>query len=305
MTANARALTCLLPWACGFGIAVAQDIEPRRWTHLPVGTNVLGVGYLYTTGDIGTDPVSRLQDVDLELHTAVVSYNHYFPLFEKTARLDVQLPFQSGHWEGLVDGVPAAASRDGLADPRIRLSVNFAGAPALRGQEFLEYQQQHETNTAVGAALALWLPLGEYKEDKLINLGQNRFVIEPQLGVVHTRGPWSFELTGSAFLYTDNDEFFGGSTLEQDPFYTVQAHVVRTFKQRWWVSAGAAYGWGGESKINGVNNDDQEENLLYGLSFGFPVGSAQAVRLGYARGRAFADVGTDSHSFLVSWTLRF
>lgn len=30
----------------------AQDIEPRRWSHLPLDTNFLGVAYAYTTGDI-------------------------------------------------------------------------------------------------------------------------------------------------------------------------------------------------------------------------------------------------------------
>ena len=29
---------------------------------------------------------------------------------------------------------------------------------------------------------------GEYLDDKLINLGANRFAIRPQSGVVHTRG---------------------------------------------------------------------------------------------------------------------
>jgi hypothetical protein len=32
----------------------AQDIEPRRWSHLPLDTNFLGVAYAYTTGDIPT-----------------------------------------------------------------------------------------------------------------------------------------------------------------------------------------------------------------------------------------------------------
>ena len=30
----------------------AQDIEPRRWTSLPLGTQIVGVAYGYTDGDI-------------------------------------------------------------------------------------------------------------------------------------------------------------------------------------------------------------------------------------------------------------
>ena len=96
-----------------------------------------------------------------------------------------------------------------MGDPRLRLSVNFIGAPALRGKEFQAYRASHSINTVVGAALAVTLPLGEYEQEKLLNLGENRFIIRPQLGFVHTRGRWSYELTGSVFLYTDNDEFLG------------------------------------------------------------------------------------------------
>ena len=40
-----------------------QDIEPRRWSHLPIGGNFAGAGYAYTTGEIYFDPALRLRDV--------------------------------------------------------------------------------------------------------------------------------------------------------------------------------------------------------------------------------------------------
>ena len=76
--------------------------------------------------------------------------------------------------------------RHGFDDPRLRLSVNFIGAPALKGKAYQAYRAAHPVNTVVGAALAVRLPLGEYKKDKLLNLGENRFVFRPQLGFVLT-----------------------------------------------------------------------------------------------------------------------
>jgi hypothetical protein len=297
-------LTCLAPWFCTLGVTFAQEIEPRRWTHLPVGTNVLGVGYVYTSGDLRLDPALRIESADVEMHSVLLSYNHYFGLFEQTARIDLLLPWQNGRWEGLLDGAPAATDREGLADPRIRLSVNLVGAPALQAPEFPDFMRKHQTNTTLGAAVAVRLPLGEYYEDRLINLGQNRYSVETQLGALHTTGAWSYELTGSVFLFTDNDEFYGGTTLEQEPLYAVQAHVVRSFGGGYWVGVGAAYGGAGESLISGVGLGDQKENLLYGLSAGMSVGDSQSVRVGYIRGETFADVGMDSHSLLVTWSLR-
>ncbi len=40
-----------------------RDIEPRRWSHIPIGGNFAGAGYAYTTGEIYFDPALRLRDV--------------------------------------------------------------------------------------------------------------------------------------------------------------------------------------------------------------------------------------------------
>jgi hypothetical protein len=304
IVAHRPSIIWLLPWiACS--CAVAQDLEPRRWTHLPIDTNVLGVTYAYATGDIAVDPAIRLSDVDFRMNAAVVSYVRSFALFDTTARVDVAVPLQSGHWEGLLDGQPAAASRDGLGDPIVRLSVNLLGAPALRGPEYMEYRRQHPRTTVLGAAVQFKLPLGEYREEKLINLGENRFMIRPQIGVLHTNGPWSLELTGSAFFFTDNDDFFGGSRLERDPLYAIQSHVVRTFEGGHWVSAGIAYAGGGEMTIDGQAKDNARDDLLFGVSWGLPIGKSQSLKLTYYRRDTLADSGLGAHNLLLGWSIRF
>ena len=72
----------------------------------------------------------------------------------------------------------------------------------------MQHRQQNPVNTTVGAALEIVMPFGDYNESKLINLGGNRMVYRPQLGILHQRRNWQFELTGSVFLYGDNDEFW-------------------------------------------------------------------------------------------------
>lgn len=286
-------------------IGAAQDLEPRRWTHLPTGTSVFAFTGAYTTGDLSFDPVLRIEDAEVDLYTAVAGFTHYFALGDRTARVDVVVPFQSGRWDGLVDGVPRTVDRDGLADPVIRLSTSVFGAPAVSAGDFRAYRAEHQVETTAGAALELRLPLGEYQEDKLINLGQNRFAIAPQLGVLHTRGEWSYELTGTLSFFTENDEFFGGHELEQDPLFLVQSHVVKLFGPDWWAAAGAAYSFGGESTIDGVAKDDERSTLIYGASAGRRLGASQGLRIGYARNDTLADTGTDTHSVALGWSFRF
>ncbi len=286
-------------------LAFAQDIEPRRWTALPVGMNVAGVAYGYADGDIFFDPVLRIEDATVEIRTVGASYVHSFDWAGKTARFDIRMPFQSARWRGLLDGQPASASRDGLADPRFRLSVNLLGAPALKGKEFQEYHATRTTNTVVGAALAVTVPLGEYQKDKLLNLGENRFIIRPQMGFVHTRGPWSYELTGSVFIFTDNNDFLVSNKREQDPLYAIQGHVIRIFKPGLWTSLSAAYGVGGESKINGVRIDDTRSDSLVAVAAGFPIGRTQGVSLVYVRSRTRANTGADMNRLLLGWSIRY
>lgn len=285
--------------------AVAQDMEPRRWGHLPIGTDILAVGYAYTFGDLKFDPVLRIENAEVEMHTGLLAYNRYLTLFDTTTRLDVQVPYQSGEWTGLLNDVPASTSRNGFGDPRLRISCALAGAPALELDEWRAFRKANPENTIVGAALAVRLPLGEYHENRLINLGENRFTFEPQLGVVHTSGPWSYELTGSAFFYTANDDFFPDKKRQQDPVYALQGHVVRTFDTGFWVSAGAAYGWGGASEVDGVPKYDNRGNLLYGASCGLPIDSAQSISFAYVHAVTFEDVGSRTNTFVVSWSVRF
>ena len=112
ITALFAILFCLSP----IDLAYGQDVEPRRWTALPVGINVIGVGYAYSTGDIAFDPVLLVEDATIDLDTLVVSYARTFGLLGRSARFDMVVPWQHGTWHGLLDGVPARAIRTGLAD---------------------------------------------------------------------------------------------------------------------------------------------------------------------------------------------
>ncbi|WP_417866104.1 hypothetical protein [Xanthomarina gelatinilytica] len=39
----------------------SQDIEPRRWSSMPLGTNVVGVGLSHVFGDIDFDPLLQAE----------------------------------------------------------------------------------------------------------------------------------------------------------------------------------------------------------------------------------------------------
>lgn len=280
----------------------AQDLEPRRWSQLPTGVNFFGAGIGYSEGDIFLDPVLQIEDASVELSTIGISYVRSFGLFGRAARFDVSVPYGDGSWKGLLEGEPANVERQGLMDPRFRLSVLLYGGPALSPREFAESPR---SNTVVGLGLSIKAPLGEYLDDRLINLGQNRWMIRPQLGITHTRGQWTYELTGSIFFFTDNDSFYQGTTLENDPLFALQGHVIYEFRPGLWASLSTAYGDGAEPTISGVPKDAVTENWLGALSIGIPISRRQGIKLSYARTRTQVPTGADMDTIALGYQTMF
>ncbi len=283
----------------------AQDLEPRRWSHLPIGQNIIGVGYVYTEANIFFSPVLKITDGTSRINSLGLTAIHNFEMAGKSARFSVLVPYLSGRWDGDVEGAFQTIRRDGVGDPRFRLSINLYGAPPLKGKAFAQYRAEHTISTVVGASIAMTVPLGKYCHDCLINIGNNRWSVRPQVGVVHKRGPWSFELTGSAFLFTNNYSFIDKAVLKQKPVYALQTHVIYDFPRRLWVSLSAGYGIGGGIRIDEIRTKFKVDNWVWAASFGFPIGKTQSVKLTWLSGRTQNQAGRDSDNLVLSWSLRW
>jgi hypothetical protein len=299
------ALLILMLALCQTGFALAQDLEPRRWSHLPAGLNVIGVGLGSTSGDILLDPVLRAEDVTFDLYTTGLSYVRSLDLFGKSARIDVRVPYASGRWEGFVDGEYASLRKRGLMDPRFRFSINLYGAPALKGNEYQKFRVEKPVHTTIGAAVGLTLPVGDYSNETLINLSRNRWMIRPQLGVLHQRNKWQLELTGSVLLFGTNDDFWKGTVHKQDPIWFLQSHVIYSFKPGLWASLSGGFAHGGRSSVDDIPKPDDRRTAYMAISMGTAIGKTQALKLAYVRNETHVSTGTDLHSFLLGWSYRW
>jgi hypothetical protein len=277
----------------------AQEVEIRRWNQLPIDSNFVTANFARTDGDIAVDPVLLLDDVSVEMDTWLLGYIRTFELLDRTARVEIRQPWQAGIWNGVVDGTPTSISREGLADTFVRFAVNLVGAPPLAGKAYADYRAATDVETIVGVALGVQLPTGQYLEDKLINLGSNRFTFRPQVGVHQQYYNWSFEGTGTAYIYTDNTSFFNGNLLEQDPYYTMDGSVEYKFQSGIWASAGAGIGVGGQSAVNGVKKDNFREDIAWTASAGFPVTRSVGFKAAYFETDHWAKVGIASQTVSV------
>ena len=76
---------------------LCQELEPRRWSHLPSGINFIGLGTAYTFGDINSDPVILIEDSEVDSVGIAAAYIRTFDWFGKSARFDLTLPYVNGH----------------------------------------------------------------------------------------------------------------------------------------------------------------------------------------------------------------
>jgi hypothetical protein len=278
----------------------AQQLEPQRWRHLPIDTNFVGISYIHNDSDISVEPALRIEDTAMSLDTWVLGYTRTFEMFDKSARVQVFQPWRDGDWSGTVNDLAVAINREGLADTQVRFAIDLLGAPPLKGNDYVAYQATPEPKTLLGVALGIQLPTGEYMDDKLINLGTNVYTIRPEIGFVHDRGKWSFEASGSVSFFTDNDDFFNGNRLEQDPLFFVQNNLLYRFGPGLWAAAGVGYANGAETTVNGTPNNDRKENILWGFAGGYSVTPWLGLKLQYVRSDRQVDVGNDSDRYIVS-----
>ena len=209
-----RALTAAV-WATLAVVttASAQELEPRLFSPAPTGTNIVLGAFGYSFGNILLDPAVPVEDLDARLSIITTGYVRTLDIFGLSGKIDVVAPFAFGDWSAQLEGQDTTRAAAGFGDPKVRFSMLFSGAPALRGKEFAAYKP----GTIVGGGLQIRVPLGQYDPTKLLNLGSNRWVFRPQLGVSQTLARWVLEATAVGWFYTDNTNFFGDDGRSQKP----------------------------------------------------------------------------------------
>ena len=280
--------------------ADAQDAEPRAYTNTPVGLNFLFVGYLYSQGKIAFDPSLSIADAKFQQHTGALAYVRSLDVGGKSAKFDMIVPYSSFSADGVVSGQTRTREMSGLGDPRFRFSINLLGAPALSVKEFAAYQQ----DLIVGVSMQVSAPLGQYDNDKLLNLGNNRWSFRPELGISKAWGPWTIEVAPSVTFFSDNTDFYNGSLFAQAPIYLLRGHIMYNFQSGAWVSLDGSYFTGGRTTVNGVKSDNEQTNTRVGVTLALPVDRHNSVKLNASTGIT-TRTGSDFTVIGVAWQYRW
>jgi len=279
-------LVALLVTLATSGVAGAQEFEPRTYAVAPPGLNFVAVGYGFATGAVFMDPSLPAEDVSADVHLVVMRYVRTLELFGLPSKLKVVLPLSDGHWEGFLEDEFRTRDATGQGDARIVMETLFAGAG-------------HEKKTTWGARLQVVLPTGQYDNNRLINLGANRWGAIPEVGFSYPAGKWSFEGALAAWIFGTNDDFLG-VRLEQDPLLVAKFHAVRSIRPGFWWALASGYGYGGRTTVDGVQRDTLQRNWRLAFMMAYPLRPNQGISISIGSGGNFG-AGTDFDTFGVGY----
>lgn len=282
--------------------SLAQELVPRAYWPTPKGTNVLVVGYQYSTGDVVTDATLPIEGVESTINYLQASYQRTLSLFGRTTNLQFNLPYAHGTTEGLVEGEFRRRDVSAMGDARFVLSINLLGAPSMDGAAFRELTEN--PRPIVGASILIQPPTGAYESDKFINAGSNRWSTKLGMGAIWPVGSgWLLETHVGVWFFGDNDEFVG-TTRQQDSVYSAEAHLVRHTRSGFWTALDLNYYAGGRTTVDEEQRDDLQRNSRIGATLLYPLKARHAIRASFSTGiitRTGGEYDTVTVSYVYLW----
>ncbi|OWK33580.1 transporter [Sphingomonas dokdonensis] len=260
--------------------ATAQAIDAGDYVPAPDGTQ-LGLVYLQyaNAGALYRDGKKVDDDAELESAISILRYVGFTKIGGMTFDYQVLQPF--GHLAG------------GGSTKSLGKTTGF-GDTILVGTLWLHEDAEHQSY--FGVTPYLFLPTGDYRASRALNLGENRW--KGSLQAVYSKGfgkHFIAELSGDVMIYGNNDDAGAASDdLTQKATVRIQGFARFPLDARNELNARIMHVTGGETKINGIeqNNVTRTTSLLGTWRHNFTpkwqimtqVGADVAVRNGFKEG---------------------
>jgi hypothetical protein len=257
-------------------------------------------------------------NADTEANVMIASWARHMTLFNRPSSLSVNLVAGSAELDasasldsrfvppGQTAGTAFNQSSSGYADPSVQIDINLVGTSKLVSTVDL---MNYEPTWTVDAAVMLGVPIGEYDEDKLVNMGLNRWYgrlalpIKYHFGVFSPGYMSSFEITPSVWIFTENDDFLG-QELENDPLWQIEAHLTQDFTRTFFGSLDLLYRSGFQSEIDGTDVGDDVDIGDFGFTLNFQSTDNLMIRTSYSS-NVFGDNDIDNSllriQFVYAW----
>ncbi len=265
----------------------ATDDGPRMYWNAPVGTNILQAYFWTASGNSVTPENSQTSPyLDTDINIGILGYNRIVDVAGHSAIVTAVMT--GGKVSGDTSKIylnKDLRSSSGLGDLYLQGVINVFGAPALSAEAFADYRQ----DTVLSLLVGVTAPMGDYERDRALNLGMNRWNMRVGLPFMYTIGEWvpgeitTLEILPSVWFYGDNDDYTRlGLNLEQDPMYTLEAHITRDITTSLFVSLDYFVQRIGDSFVNGIQTGTANTSDSLGVTAGYMFNAQTQFQLRYA-----------------------
>ena len=283
----------------GASVMDAQELEPRAFSPAPIGTTFLLASFGKSEGGILFDPALDIDAVEANLWIPTVGAGHTFALAGRQARFLAVVPFAWGSVAGNVHAQSQRQDLTGFVDPRFKFSLGLVGAPAMTLAEFARAPRP----TTIGLSVTVAPPWGSYTPGQLVNLGNNRWAVKPEVGISKPLGRWTVDGSVGVWMFSTNDSFYPARSVKsQAPILSLQGHASHSFARNAWLAVNGTWFAGGETRVDGVLNPDLQRNVRVGATLSIPVVGQHSLKLSYSTGTTTRR-GSDFNTFNATWQL--
>ena len=281
-------------------LAFGQELEPRAYSNAPIGTTFVIAGYTRLSGPVLPSPAISAIDIDARVNVYTLGHARFLDLFGRTASFTIVLPYADADLRGSVGDNSGEIHRGGIGDLYLRGAINLFGHPALRPAEFAKRGDA----LSGGASLTINAPTGQYENYRLINVGTNRWAFKPDVGISYPMGKWFTEAAAGVWIFTDNDDFFGGHRRSQEALAVYQLHAGYNFRPGLWLAVDYGRYVGGRTSVDDAPKDDEQHNSRVGLALSLPVARGWSTKLAWSKGTAVR-VGGDFRTASIAVQYRW
>ena len=282
-----RILFTLIITLISFQFTFSQGDGPRAHLFSPIGVWAVNPKYLHLEQNLLPNGNILVENADITVDVFPTTFVHTFRLGEKFARVFAMV--NPGSLRATATAVPGSVKEElnasGFSDGFIAFEYGLIGAPALNAIEF----SQHIPQFSLNGFFKFWYS-GSYNSNKLINLGTNRSTFEigttmaiPFHKEASQNATW-LEIIPTVQFYAANNDPARSSTadkVEQKPLFILENHLTHNLNNKLWVGADFRYQVGGETKADGVPDDNNINILGGGLNLGYQINAPLSAFVGY------------------------
>lgn len=249
--------------------AFALDVDAGDYTALPAGTN-LGLIYMqHASRDALYSNGNKLPGKNtLDSEIGILRGVHFTDIGGFIVDPQFLLPF--GRLKAK-DSLSGLGQDSGVGDLMLAATVWLVNKP--------------ESGTYFGITPFLSLPTGSYDKNQPLNLGENRWKLTLQGGLITgLSDKLLLDVIADVTVFGNNSEYGPSSaTLKQKNQYQLQTYLRYNLTPGWDVRVGASHAFGGETEVNGVNSNDKLRTTKFTLGSGYFVTPSVQLLANYGR----------------------